>query len=103
SALSKEYVEAHAGGRSAVLDDFRSLRLMSGHKVERKSSGKQDKGHRAQLSQLREVLEEGIPMSAPDPLDSMDVTLEAVEAARRTRLAALTFVTCCLDSSMPGS
>jgi predicted dehydrogenase/threonine dehydrogenase-like Zn-dependent dehydrogenase len=82
SVLAKEYVEAHAGGRSAVLDDFRSLRLMTGHKVERKSSGKQDKGHRAQLAQLREDLRAGVPMGEPDPLDSMDVTLEAVEAAR---------------------
>jgi polar amino acid transport system substrate-binding protein len=80
-ALAKEYVEAHAAGRSAVLDDFRSLRLLSGRKVERKSSGKQDKGHRAQLAHLREVLGAGMAMSEPDPLDSMDVTLEAAQAA----------------------
>jgi len=62
--LGKEYVEAHADGRSAVLDDF-----------------KRDKGHAAQFVHLREVVTgRGEPL-APDPLDSMAVTLAALRSA----------------------
>ena len=49
TAVAKERVEVFAGGRAAVLDDFRVLTLAAGGKtVETKST--QDKGHTAQLT-----------------------------------------------------
>jgi predicted dehydrogenase/threonine dehydrogenase-like Zn-dependent dehydrogenase len=62
--LGKEYVEAHADGRSAVLEDF-----------------KRDKGHAAQFAHLREVVTGRAAPELPDPLDSMAVTLAALRSA----------------------
>lgn len=45
SDLSKELVEAHWDGRSAVIDDFRTWRLDSGDGMKKSGSRKQDKGH----------------------------------------------------------
>jgi predicted dehydrogenase len=67
--LGKEYVEAHSGGRSATIDDFRNGRRG------------QDKGHRAQFAHLRDVLLDGAEPAGPDPLDSMAVTLAALRSA----------------------
>ena len=56
SALTKEYVEVHAAGRSALLDDFRSLKLLKGGRTDRRRGRSQDKGHRAQLIHLHAAL-----------------------------------------------
>jgi predicted dehydrogenase/threonine dehydrogenase-like Zn-dependent dehydrogenase len=80
SALAKEYIEAHAAGRSAVLDDFRSLTLMDGRRSERKRTRSQDKGHFAQFAVLSSILSGRTTASEPDPLNSMDVTLAALAA-----------------------
>ena len=77
ASLGKEYVEAHAGGRSATLNDFRSLELHgAGRKRTSKSSG--DKGHDAQFAALRE----GTAIDGPDPLDTMAVTVAALQSAQ---------------------
>jgi predicted dehydrogenase/threonine dehydrogenase-like Zn-dependent dehydrogenase len=83
-ALSKEYIEAHSGGRTALLDDFRSLKLMNGRKIERAGSRAQDKGHSAQFAALWDVLAGGAALRGPDPLVSMEVTLAAESAAAYT-------------------
>lgn len=77
ASLGKEYVEAHAGGRSATLNDFRSLELHgAGRTRTSKSSG--DKGHDAQFAALRE----GTAIDGPDPLDTMAVTVAALQSAQ---------------------
>jgi predicted dehydrogenase/threonine dehydrogenase-like Zn-dependent dehydrogenase len=80
SRLPKELVEAHGGGRSAVLDDFRSLELHgpSGSKRERARGA--DKGHVEQLRRFRRQIDGTFEPAAPDPLDSMDATLAALES-----------------------
>jgi predicted dehydrogenase len=85
SSLAKEYVEAHASGRTALLDDFRSLKLMRGRRTDRKRTRSQDKGHLAQLSHAYDVLSGDAATSEPDPLDSMGVALAALAAARAGR------------------
>jgi polar amino acid transport system substrate-binding protein len=80
-SVAKEYVEAHAGGRSAVIDDFRTLVLHGSGRPDRRK-GAQDKGHRAQLQAFRQVLEGGAEASEPSPLDTMSVTLAALRAAQ---------------------
>lgn len=82
SALAKEYVEAHAAGRSALLDDFRSLRLLDGRHTERHRGRSQDKGHAAQLRHTYEALSGAAQPSEPDPLDSMAATLRALAVAQ---------------------
>jgi predicted dehydrogenase len=75
--LGKEYVEAHSGGRSGSIEDFR------------KSRGGQDKGHRAQFAHLHDVLVNGAEPVGPDPLDSMGVTLAALRSAETGATVAL--------------
>ncbi|MEJ7797201.1 MAG: bi-domain-containing oxidoreductase [Solirubrobacteraceae bacterium] len=79
--LPKESIEAHAGGRSALLRDFRTLELRHGSKRRRLGSRNQDKGHRRQFVRLRDML--AAPAASPslDPLESMMATLTAVTAA----------------------
>jgi predicted dehydrogenase/protein-L-isoaspartate O-methyltransferase len=79
--VAKEHIEAHAGGRSAVLHDFRSLELRDGSKRRTVRQRGQDKGHRRQLEHLREVLERGGRDPGLDPLSSMAATLAALDAA----------------------
>ena len=80
SRLGKEYVEAHAGGRSAVLDDFKSLRLLGAGRPSKETSPG-DKGHVAQLQAFRRLLEGADPAPVPDHLDTMAVTLAALRSA----------------------
>ena len=81
SGLPKEHVEVHAGGRSALLRDFRTLELRDGTKRRRLGSRSQDKGHRRQFVALREALSSPAASPALDPLESMRATLAALAAA----------------------
>jgi predicted dehydrogenase len=77
----KEYIEAHCDERSAVLDDFRHLKLIDGRRTRTTRSRLIDKGHSAQFRHLFELLNGSAEATQPDPLDSMAVTLAAVSAA----------------------
>jgi polar amino acid transport system substrate-binding protein len=81
SALGKEYIEAHAARRTAVLSDFRLLTLMDGRDVRENRSRRVDKGHVAQLRHAYQVLSGAAADRDPDPLQSMEVTLAARRAA----------------------
>ena len=81
SGLPKEHIEAHAGGRSAMLDDFKSLELRDGSKRRRVASRTQDKGHRHQFVRLRETLQGTASIPTLDPLQSMATVLAALDAA----------------------
>lgn len=77
--LSKERIEVHAGGASAILEDFRVLLFDNGSKQSRKKLWKSDKGHanaiRAFLDNLRRQA------TPPLPYDQLfattDLTLKA--------------------------
>jgi predicted dehydrogenase len=79
--LRKEYVEAHSGGRSAVLDDFRSLTLYGLGRRRRRNARSQDKGHGRQFANLHRWAETGEDPVEPDPLESMAVSLAALASA----------------------
>jgi predicted dehydrogenase/NADPH:quinone reductase-like Zn-dependent oxidoreductase len=81
--LAKEYVEAHAGGRSGVLDDFRSLTLHGNGRRRTRRSRARDKGHDAQFVHMRAILDGRRSDEEVDFLDSMEVTLAALRAAQR--------------------
>lgn len=89
SGLPKEYLEAHAGGRSAVLDDFQTLKLFEGRRRGRERSRGGNKGHVAQLHHLRRVLADETCDEEPLPLDTMLVTLTALRAAESGRSLAV--------------
>ena len=90
-SLRKEYVEAHSGGRSAAIDDFRRiLPRASGSKPRRpQAMTGQDKGHPAQFRHLHDVVVGGAAPMGPDPLDTMAVTLSALRSAETGSLVAL--------------
>lgn len=81
--VGKEYVEAHAGGRTAVLDDFRHVRLYEGAGACVTASGKPDKGHDMQCDALMRYLRHGAHAdTSPAPLDTMSISLMAHSATR---------------------
>ena len=80
-AVTKEYVEVHAGDRSAVLVDFRSLTRLGDGPARRERARSQDKGHRRQFAALRRWVDGVEEPARPDPLDSMAATLAALRSA----------------------
>ncbi len=78
SSAGKEHIEAHTAGRSAILDDFHSLRLFGDGRTRTVRRRARDKGHRAQLVAFRRALEGDEAHDLPDPLATMAVTLAAV-------------------------
>jgi predicted dehydrogenase len=76
--MGKEYVEAHAGGRSGILDDYREL-TMQGPNGRTRIRGRGDKGHNAQFSALRQLSSmAGSARTEPDQLGTMESTLRAL-------------------------
>ena len=75
-AVAKEYVEAHAGGRSASIDDYRTLTLHGRRGRPVRRVARQDKGHAAQFAAVMAELRSPRAVEL-DPLDSMQTTLEA--------------------------
>lgn len=78
--VPKEYVEAHSGGRSAIIHDYRMLTLYDRRGRPRRRKARQDKGHAAQFAALISALTSP-PATGLDPLDSMHTTLQAQAAA----------------------
>ena len=76
----KERVEVHGGGRSAVLDDYRTLALHGGGGRKLGSRWKQDKGHAAELAALVEAVQAKRPM--PIRLESLISTTRTTFALR---------------------
>jgi predicted dehydrogenase/threonine dehydrogenase-like Zn-dependent dehydrogenase len=84
--MPKEYLEVLGGGRSGVLDDFRTVRLYAGGSAARVGGrlARQDKGHAAELAAFIDAVRRG----GPSPLDPelaahvTRVTFAAVESVR---------------------
>ena len=84
-AVPKERLEVFAGGRVAVLDDFRTLETTySGRSRTHKSRLRQDKGHRAEWQVFAKAIAEGDspPIVYEDLLGVTRATFAAVEALR---------------------
>jgi predicted dehydrogenase len=84
-ALGKERYELFGGGRAAVVDDFRSLRLLGGGR-ERTERARlvQDKGHKGEWKAIHRVLTQG---GAPpiEPLSWVATSLVTFAAVRSLR------------------
>ncbi|MGQ9607651.1 MAG: Gfo/Idh/MocA family protein, partial [Thermogutta sp.] len=79
--LGKERVEVHAGGASAVLEDFRVLDVLEpSGKRRRHRLWNADKGHRAMLEAWLRAVREGRPLVPPDELlQTAALTLAAAQ------------------------
>jgi predicted dehydrogenase/threonine dehydrogenase-like Zn-dependent dehydrogenase len=82
SGLGKEYFEAHAGGRSAVLDDFTRLITYEGRRKRTRKGKGRDKGHDAQFRYLLELVSGSTDPETPTTMDTMPVVLAALESAK---------------------
>jgi predicted dehydrogenase/threonine dehydrogenase-like Zn-dependent dehydrogenase len=83
--IPKESIEVHVAGVSASIDDFRSLTVVRDRRAKTVKARSQDKGHGGQFQAMRRQLagERGErDPRALDPLDTMAVTLTALESAR---------------------
>jgi predicted dehydrogenase len=89
--LPKERLEVHADGRSAILDDFRSLELFMGGRKKTigggMTGGRQDKGHATELAAFLDAVRHGKPSPIhPDAAAHVTrVTFAAVESAHTGR------------------
>jgi len=82
-AAGKERYEVHAGGVSAVLEDFRRLTIFSGgRKSIRRALLRADKGHAAQWAAFSAAARAGLP--APVSLDEVLASTRAALAARES-------------------
>ncbi len=82
---SKEYIEGFCAGKTAILNDFRSLDMIeNGRNTRLKSTFKQDKGHRAIWDAFIKAINQASP--APIPYDDLLLhsyaTIAAVESAK---------------------
>jgi predicted dehydrogenase/threonine dehydrogenase-like Zn-dependent dehydrogenase len=75
----KEWIELMAGSRRLVIDDFRSARL-DGRTLWK---GRQDKGHRAQVTAFRNAVRGGAPAPTRLMLATMRATIAAAEGSGR--------------------
>ncbi|REJ84086.1 MAG: oxidoreductase [Bacteroidetes bacterium] len=75
-SLAKEYIELHTAGLSAVMEDFRSLKLHGKSVTELKIQ--QDKGHKAELDLFLESVRQG--KESPIPFNEICMTTAATFA-----------------------
>jgi predicted dehydrogenase/threonine dehydrogenase-like Zn-dependent dehydrogenase len=88
--VAKERLEAFAGSRTAILDDYRSLEL-AGATTERVSERTQDKGHDAEIAAFLAGIRSGVPPVALEEVANVSLaTLAIVESLRTARPVRLT-------------
>ena len=82
SLLPKEHLEVHGGGRSAVLNDYTSMKLFDGSRPKARWKLTQDKGHKEQIRRVVAAIREG--GAAPVPFEElMHVTEWSFRAAEQ--------------------
>ena len=83
TALAKERIEMFAGGRAAVLDDFRTLTLVADGKSSERSAT-QNKGHAAQLAAFVAAVRVGgaPPIDEAELIETSAATIAVVESLR---------------------
>jgi predicted dehydrogenase len=89
--LPKEHLEAFAGARTAILDDYRTLRLLGPTGTRKSGSRRRDKGHEQEVAAFLDGVRRG---EAPAPLGEIAnvsvATLAIVESMRTGRAIRLT-------------
>jgi predicted dehydrogenase len=83
--VGKERLEAFAGDRTILLDDYLALELhAAGRRPEQRKARARDKGHREEIRRMLAAIRSGGP--SPIPLDELEnvsaATLAVVESLR---------------------
>lgn len=81
SAFPKERIEAFVGGRTAQIDNFRSLRAFNWSGLANSRSMRQDKGQERCVAAYLASIRTGVPAIAPDEI--FEVARITIEAARQ--------------------
>jgi polar amino acid transport system substrate-binding protein len=89
--LEKEYLEVHGNGLSAILDDFKELRVYGKRKRKYKIAS-QDKGHREEVRQFLAAVREG--KASPIPFEEIYMSsllpfkiIESIRSGNKISLA----------------
>ncbi len=79
--VSKEYLEVFGGGLTAIVDDFKTMKIY-GSKLESNKLSKQDKGHAAEVLAFAEAVKSGskFPVSVPEVLHATLATFALLES-----------------------
>ncbi|MGH0034426.1 MAG: Gfo/Idh/MocA family oxidoreductase [Myxococcota bacterium] len=82
SRLSKEYLEVMGEGKSAILDDFRTLDLYDGGRHKGHKASNQDKGFNTEMKLFVEAVRERSEMPIPfqESIASTRATLEVIDS-----------------------
>jgi predicted dehydrogenase len=80
--LAKESLEVFGEGRVALLDDFRSLRILAGGQEKKSRSANQDKGFEVEVRGFLEAVKNGTPLPIPfeEAVATTRITLAALES-----------------------
>lgn len=86
-SMSKEYLEVFCGGHSAIIDDFKTMKVFSKKETKYKLKS-QDKGHTAELIAFISAIKNGHP--SPIPFDEIYISslatfkvLESIKEGRK--------------------
>jgi polar amino acid transport system substrate-binding protein len=79
-ALNKEYLEVFCGGKSIVLDDYKTMDIFGSGKKTIKN-GSQDKGHATEVAEFLSAIKEGkqLPISFAECYNSTEATFKVLE------------------------
>ena len=90
SGVAKERIEGFCGGRTAVLDDYRTLDLHTGRRRCRRHPGHQDKGHTHEVAAFLRATRTGEPAMELGEIENATLaTLAIVESLRTGRSVRL--------------
>lgn len=78
--LSKEYLEVFCGEKAVVIDDYKSIDILSANQKKSKKSA-QDKGHATEIAAFLSAVKAGqqLPISFPDCYNSTKATFEVLD------------------------
>jgi polar amino acid transport system substrate-binding protein len=86
SRVSKERIEAFAGNRTAILDDYQALELFDPAGSRKRREKRQEKGHQQEVESFLRAVEHGEPAVPVEELANVSLaTLAVVESLRTGR------------------
>jgi len=93
-ALRKEYLEVFSAGQTAIIDDFKELRIY-GKKLKRTRLLSQNKGHKKEVELFLKSIKYGKPAPIPfeDVYLSTFATFKVIESIRTSKTVNLPKIT----------
>ncbi|MFP4474791.1 MAG: bi-domain-containing oxidoreductase [Desulfatibacillaceae bacterium] len=85
AGMPKERIEVHAGGLSAVVDDFRAMRMFGARGERKMTRPVQDKGQKTEVARFVEAVQKcgPMPIGFQDLLDTSRVTFAILDSLKK--------------------